>query len=198
MPGIAGRRLLGAALGLLLIVGAAHAGKRRELEELINFALDAEYSHWLVGPVARIASDAEIDAYLRLSDDEAAVAFIDEFWNDRLDASNPWPDQQPRAVFERRSEEADRKFTEGVRLGRRTDRGEIFVVFGEPLEIEYEEEPDSRGGPIEIWRYGKKAPRGLGGEKPKKLYRFNKQDGVTVFYSPSPTVPRRNRRGVIR
>lgn len=179
-------RLFIVALVVALTVSGASAEKRRALEELTNFALGAEYSQWLVGPVSRIAKSTEIDRFLSLTDDREAVEFIDDFWDKRADPSVPWPDKQPRAVFETRVDEADRKFTEGVTRGRRTDRGEIHIVYGPPPEIDYEDDPDSRQGPIEVWRYGKKTEPGLDGEKPKKLYRFVKSGQLTEFYAPSP------------
>jgi GWxTD domain-containing protein len=165
---------------------------------LTNFALGADYAQWLVGPVARIASPREIREFLSLVDDESAAAFVESFWAKRVDPENPWPDQQPEAVFERRAGEADKRFTEGVTLGRRTDRGEIHIVYGPPEEIDYESDPESRYGPIEVWRYGRKAARGLDGARPKNVYRFAKTGELTQFYSPAPSISRRDSRGVIK
>ena len=176
----------------------ARADKRPAREELTNFALGADYAQWLVGPVARIASSKEIREFLSLVDDETAAAFIESFWAKRRDAENPWPDQQPEAVFERRATEADKLFTEGVTLGRRTDRGEIHIVYGPPEEVDYENDPESRYGPIEVWRYGRKAARGLDGERPKKTYRFAKTGELTEFYTSAPSVLKRDSRGVMK
>ena len=192
------RRFIEAMVVCALIVPGADAGKRPQLEELTNFALGGDYAQWLVGPVARIATTKEIGEFLALVDDESAAAFVETFWQRRVDSESPWPDQQPRAVFERRAGEADKRFTEGVTLGRRTDRGEIHIVYGSPEEVDYESDLESRYGPIEVWRFGKKAARGLDGAKPKKIYRFAKTGELTEFYSPSPSIRKTHSRGVIK
>lgn len=190
MRQLAGKRLVGVIVAWALMTPGAWAGKRLALEDLTNFALGPEYAQWLVGPIARIATASEIDRFLELVDDDTAGRFIEDFWDRRSDSSIPWPDQQPRAVFESRASEADRRFTEGVTLGRRTDRGEIHILYGPPAELEYEDDPESRYGPIEVWRYEKKAARGLDGARPKKFYRFAKKGELTVLYSPGPSLPK--------
>jgi GWxTD domain-containing protein len=151
-----------------LLVAAAVAGQA----ELINPFLGPEYARWLVGAVGEIASDSERDEFLLLEEDEDARRFVESFW------------AQPsrsgiRDLYQSRYAEADRRFAEGVYPGGRTDRGAIFVLYGEPEAIEYEEFRDIEEPDVEIWRYTKQADLGLDGKKPKRTYRFVKVGDLT-------------------
>jgi GWxTD domain-containing protein len=184
-PGIAGAALLVlAALVLSIAVGAEAARRRGEPPlELINPRLGPDYSQWLVGPIARLAKPDEIDAYLALADDAAAAAFIQKFWAER----DPAPDRADnplRDAFDKRAAEADKQFTEGGYLGRRTARGTTYVLFGPPTKIDHDISPDPDGPPLEVWRYDSKVTAGLDGERPAKVYRFIRQGDLTVVYVP--------------
>jgi GWxTD domain-containing protein len=173
--------LVAGLVSLFLLVPGLQAAREPSIGELTNFALSPELSQWLVGPVSRIATESEIRQYLAVDDDDAARKFIEDFWRRRQSDEIAWPDEQPRAVFDRRAEEADRLFTEGVNLGRRTDRGGIHVLYGPPAEKKFESDPNIRMGPLEVWEYGKKSEKGLDGKRPKRLYRFVKSGDVTVL-----------------
>ena len=160
---------------------AAAASKVHTAEELFQPFLEGELSHWLVGPVGRLASEDEITAYLRLKTPDEAKQFIDAFWAKR----DPDPSQPGNAVldlFTERAAEADKKFSESAVAGRRTDRGTIHVLYGEPESVDYEEFRDVSGPDVERWRYPKKAEPGLDGRRPEKEYRFAKLDDLTRFY----------------
>lgn len=163
-------------------VGAKGKGKKeRDPDELFNPLLGIEHSHWLVGPIAHLATDEEIDRYLMLTGDEQAVAFVEAFWADR-NQDTPLFTDPPQKIFENRVAEADKRFREGAYPGSRTDRGTIYVLYGEPGSEEYEK-PRKVGDPSpEIWRYDKDAPPGLDGERPQRMYRFIEIDGLTVFF----------------
>lgn len=177
------------ALGLTLPAELQAKKKQRSREELTNFLLGPEMSIWLVGAIGRIASDEEIDAYLRLTSDEDAAAFIDEFWAGRRAPESVWPAAQPQGLYETRAREADRRFGEGARQGRRSDRGVIHVLYGEPEEVKYEVSSRPGQDSIEVWVYGKKAEKGLDGERPKRYYYFVKKGEYTV----ETTAPLRQR-----
>ncbi len=155
--------------------------KRQNPEELTNFLLSPRYSQWLVGPVARIASDEERKTFLNLQVDEEAAAFISDFWQQR-GGDSVFPTKGPKVIFAERKEEADRVFADGTYVGHRTDRGTIFVLYGEPTEIRFEAAPRGRGEFLEIWEYGREVEKGLDGQQPERLYHFVKKDGRTVFY----------------
>lgn len=185
--------LLTCLLVLATATGAVGSKERKPpREDLINFRLGPEYAQWLVGPLYLMATPAERDEFLSLAGDREAAAFVEEFWR-RRDPDPTLFGNQVKALFEQRAEEADRRFREGTRLGRATDRGTIFVLYGEPERIDFDpglarHEPD-----LEVWSYPEDAPPGLDGERPKQRYYFAERDGETVLYTPRAT-----RRSLIR
>lgn len=161
--------------------GGAGAPASRSRAELTNPFLGPEYSAWLIGPVARIATSQEIQGFLALQDDTAAAAFVQAFW-DRRDPSPDKPGNPIREAFDSRAGEADRKYSEAGFLGRRTDRGTIYVIYGPPSKTEFEVSPIPNGPPLEVWTYEAGAPSGLDAKRPAGLYRFIKQGDLTVLY----------------
>jgi GWxTD domain-containing protein len=182
-----------AVLALACLAGAAacsvgSVGSVAAMADLANPFLGPDYSAWLIGPVARIARPDEIKAFLALHDDGEAAAFVQQFWERR----NPKPGQgNPLlARFEERSEVADKKYSEAGLLGRRTDRGTIFILYGPPAKGGFEVARRPTDPPIEVWQYGASAPAGLDGRHPDPFYRFTKRGELTVLYVPRPgTVP---------
>jgi GWxTD domain-containing protein len=185
------RRFVCLSLTALLALSSVLGAKKKQvLEDLINLNLGPEYAQWLGGAIARIATPEEIEAYLELSDDDAAESFIEEFWARRAEPERAWPQQNPRDVFERRAEEADRRFTQAARLGRRTARGRTHVLYGPPAEISWETEKGRSQVPIEVWTYGKGAEPGLDGSRPEIRYYFVSRRGVMEFHSPKRPLSR--------
>ena len=88
----------------------------------------------------------------------------------------------PEQIFDDRAEKADSRYSEATFPGRLTDRGTIYILFGEPEETIFESSQLLAGAPVEVWEYGKGAAKGLTGEKPKKQYRFIEIDGSTTFF----------------
>ena len=175
---------LALAGGLTLAEPAEAKKKPRPREELTNFLLGPELSLWLVGAIGRIASNEEIDRYLQLSSDEQAEAFIEEFWSRRRSADAVWPAKQPQGIYEARAREADRRFSEGARQGRRSDRGTIHILYGEPEEVKYEVASRPGANTIEVWVYPKKGEKGLDGRSPDRYYYFAKRGEYTVETGP--------------
>jgi GWxTD domain-containing protein len=164
--------------------GGGSVAALAESGELANPLLGPEYTAWLIGPVARIASPAEIKAYLALHDDREAADFIQQFWERR----NPRPGSRNPllALFEERAEVADDKFTEAGVIGRRTDRGTILVLYGPPGKTGFEVAARPTEPAIEVWQYAANAPAGLDGKRPQAFYRFAKRGDLTVLYVPRP------------
>jgi GWxTD domain-containing protein len=156
---------------------------RRDAADLANPFLGPEHSVWLVGPIAGLATAAEIEGFLALRDDAAAAAFVEEFWR-RRDPDPGQPGNPARELFGRRAVEADRRWSEAGLGGRRTDRGTIFVLYGEPSETRFDIAPRAEDPPLEVWVYDAEAPPGLDGRRPPGLVRFAKYGEVTTFYSP--------------
>jgi GWxTD domain-containing protein len=170
---------------LLLLLAAGCGGgataPSRSKAELINPALGPDYSAWMVGAASRLATPEEINEFLTLKDDQQAEAFLERFWQKHNPAPNK-PGNPLRQEFERRSANADRQFSESGLLGRRSDRGTIYVLYGLPKKIDHEVSPIRNGPPLEVWIYGTDAPSGLDGNRPAPLYRFVKSGDVTVLY----------------
>jgi GWxTD domain-containing protein len=169
-----------------LVLGLATAPvlarlKTFDAADLTNFRLGPEHAQWLVGPIAHLATEAERRQYLDLTEDSAAEAFIEAFWAHR-GPNLVFPPTGPKYVFEERAIEADRVFSEGTFLGRRTDRGTVFILYGSPQSVEHASSPTRFGPPIEIWNYPKKAENGLDGRRPDRSYGFRMQDSVTRFF----------------
>ncbi|MDH3743530.1 MAG: GWxTD domain-containing protein [Acidobacteriota bacterium] len=192
---------LGLALTLALALSpptVAAKGKRaKELapEDLTNFFLNPSLSQWLVGPMSKIATEEERRRFLALTDDQEAESFIVDFWEVRRDPNRPWPQEQPEGVFDRRARAADRLYSEGTFLGRRTDRGETFILYGPPDSVRYwsGEERRRRTVTIEIWDYSKSAPPGLDMKLPQRQYFFVQKEERTVRYVPRPGQLQSNR-----
>jgi GWxTD domain-containing protein len=177
--------LLGLALMLALPDGAEAAKKKKKkkqsAEQLTNFLLGPRYSQWLVGAIARMATEAEVESYMSLTSDDQATAFVEEFWASRGSGESVWPPvDTPQSIFETRAKEADTIYSEGPRRGRQSDRGAIFILYGEPEEVKYELSSRPNQGPIEVWIYPQSAEAGLDGKQPERFYYFTKQGDYTV------------------
>lgn len=170
------------ALGLAT---SAEAKKPKDPEELFNPLLGVQWSHWLVGPIVEIADEQEIDAFLRLTTDEEAAAFARSFWDKRNEGTAVFK-KTPEDLFKQRTEEADKRFSEGTFPGSRTDRGTTLILYGEPDEITFESPKKLGYPPLEVWEYSKAAEKGLDGNKPKRRIRFVEIKGSTVLYTGQP------------
>jgi GWxTD domain-containing protein len=125
--------------------------------------LHGTYKTWLDVDVKWIITDQERKAFLSLSNDEERDAFIEQFWQRR----NPDPDSPENTFREehyRRIAYANEHFAAG-KPGWMTDRGMIYIKFGQPDDIEshpsggtYERPIEEGGGetstyPFETWHY---------------------------------------------
>lgn len=181
-----------------LTVTPADAKKKKNKKptdpiELFNPLLGLDYSHWLVGPIVEIATVEEVETYLALTNDEEASAFVASFWAKRAEGLSFF-DKKPQQIFQERSAEADKRFSEGETPGRQTDRGKVWILYGEPSEVEFKEPREVKAPTLEAWTYGENIEEGLDGEKPKTLYRFVDVDGAKVFYTNQKRRPDHFRR----
>lgn len=182
-----------ALLGVFLAAAPATSGlKRYESADLTNFFLGPELAQWLVGPIAHLASEKERRDYLALNQDSEAEAFVADFW-ERRGPNLVFPPTGPKVTFYERAQEADRTYTEGTHLGRRTDRGTVFILYGPPDSIEFGSSPTRGGEPVEVWNYSVRE-KGLDGNKPDRRYAFRKQENLTEFFPLSGVkIPRKTR-----
>ncbi len=126
---------------------------------------ETPYKKWLDQEVVYIVSDAERQAFRRLTTDEEREKFIEQFWLRR----DPTPDTEKNEYREehyRRIAYANENFgvANGV-PGWKTDRGMIYIKYGPPDERDehrtggvYQRPIEEGGGqtttvPFEKWRY---------------------------------------------
>ena len=98
-----------------------------------------------------IATNPEVDKYKALSTEAAKREFIYNFWKARDE--NPSDDRNETYIdYTKRVSDSDGRFSALGKDGWKTDRGRVFIIYGEPSEIErHPNETDSR--PYEIWKY---------------------------------------------
>lgn len=98
-----------------------------------------------------IAIKQEIDQWARLSEEDSKRKFLVKFWKARI--YNPeYPGQNFKNEYFSRIEYASQQYSSFRREGWRTDRGRIYVLFGEPSEIQrFPNEPEMK--PYQIWKY---------------------------------------------
>jgi GWxTD domain-containing protein len=98
-----------------------------------------------------VATNPETDRYKALSTEEAKREFIYTFWKARDE--NPADDRNENYLnYVKRVNDSDARFSALGKKGWKTDRGRVFIIYGEPSEIQrYPNTTDAR--PYEIWRY---------------------------------------------
>lgn len=142
-----------------MTAGAAFAqDPRKEEREAAKY-----YDKWLNQDVVYLISDEERDVFEKLTTAEEKDRFIEEFWRrrdtDLTTALNEYKEEHYRRIAY-----ANRAFGSGI-PGWKTDRGRIYIMFGEPAQKEYYAgggtyvRPSYEGGgrtatyPFELWRY---------------------------------------------
>ena len=98
-----------------------------------------------------IAAGGEIDQYNSLNGKEGKQKFILQFWNQR-DTEPSTPQNEFFMEYLKRVEYSNQHFKALGKKGWRTDRGRVFLKYGEPSEIErFPNQIDTK--PYEIWYY---------------------------------------------
>lgn len=164
------RAILATMAWILLLTSLPLAAQRREqpqnnnnnrsrAQELANRAL----KRWLDEDVAYVITNEERTAFNRLQTDEEREQFIEQFWLRR----DPTPDSIENEFREDhygRIAYANERYASGI-PGWKSDRGRIYIIHGEPAEIEshpsggtYQRPIEEGGGttstfPFETWRY---------------------------------------------
>lgn len=112
----------------------------------------------LVAPLVYVADAGEMGVYRGLTV-EGKRRWLREFWR-RRDPTPDTPANEAQGGFYRRIAEANRRFRErgsAAIPGWRTDRGRIFMVYGEPDEFLRRPSSGPRG-PWEAWKYSRGRP----------------------------------------
>lgn len=98
-----------------------------------------------------IATSQEIDKYKKLNGVDGKREFLFDFWNGR-DRDPSTKENEYFYDYLQRVESATSRFSSMQKAGWKTDRGRVFIIYGEPSEIErYPNQIESR--PYEIWYY---------------------------------------------
>ena len=148
-------RILIAVLAAWAAIGVPVAsGQRPEAK------LPPTYQAWLEDEVAYIIAPAEREVFLKLASDRERDLFIDAFWKQR-DPTPGTPDNEFKKEHARRLAHADRYLgRDSTRPGRRTDRGRVYIILGEPQDTQMFVGKSSTYD-AEVWFYQGKTDLGL-------------------------------------
>jgi GWxTD domain-containing protein len=98
-----------------------------------------------------VAGSQEINQWDKISDTQAKRSFLFNFWKAR-DLNINTPVNEYKREYFIRVEKANAQFGTMQKRGWKTDRGRVFITYGEPSEIErYPNQVDTK--PYEIWYY---------------------------------------------
>jgi len=124
--------------------------------------LTPKYRIWLEEEVVYIISSKEKDIFLQLSSDKERDIFINAFWKAR-DPNLVTPENEFKDEHYERLAYANKFLGRGVPSpGWRTDQGRMYIILGEPQQVDkYENE--SQIIPTEVWFYQGKMGHGLPG-----------------------------------
>jgi GWxTD domain-containing protein len=150
-------------------------------------ALPAAHKKWLDEEVVYIITPLEREVFLKLQADRERDLFIDAFWKHRDPTPNTL-ENEFRTEHYRRITYANKYYGRSAPMpGWMTDRGRIYIVLGEPMNIE---RFDNKSGiyPVEIWFYQNKESYGL--PTGFNIVFFQKSGlGDFKLYSPSSDGP---------
>lgn len=98
-----------------------------------------------------IASGQEIDQYEKIDSVDAKRKYLFEFWN-RRDNNPNQPGNSFKKTYMNRLNYVQGNFGNSYREGYKTDRGRVYLTYGEPDQIDrYPNESEYK--PFEIWTY---------------------------------------------
>ena len=98
-----------------------------------------------------ISSSAEIDKYDKINTTEGKREFLYNFWKDR-DNDPSTPGNEFYKLYLTKVTLSNQRYGSLSRIGWKSDRGRVFIMHGEPSEIErYPNQVDTK--PYEIWYY---------------------------------------------
>jgi GWxTD domain-containing protein len=139
------------AAAYFLIAGAADAQKPK---------IPETYQKWLDEEVVYLITPLERDVFLKLQSDRERDLFIEAFWKHR-DPTPDTPLNEAKNEHYRRLNYANRYYGRSAgKPGWKTDRGRIYIILGEPNDIQ-KFEGKTMIYPAEIWFYQNKENLGL-------------------------------------
>ncbi len=98
-----------------------------------------------------IATNSELDQYEKLDEIDSKREFLFNFWQ-RRDPVASTPDNEFRREFEDRVKFVENRFKTFNKTGAKTDRGRVYLQYGEPDEMEMHPN-DYDKKPYEVWYY---------------------------------------------
>jgi len=113
----------------------------------------------LYSPLILLAPSGELGVYRALTV-EGKRRFLRDFWRKR-DPTPETPVNERMAAFYKRIGDADQRFREGGAAevpGWRTDRGRIFILYGDPDDV-LRRPQSGTSYPWEMWKYTKSRPQ---------------------------------------
>ncbi|MGM0466766.1 MAG: GWxTD domain-containing protein [Acidobacteriota bacterium] len=144
--------------------------------------LPPSYKKWLQEEVVYIISSVEKEVFLKLDSNQERDQFIKAFWKHRDPTLNTEENEYKKEHF-RRIEYANQYFGREIpKPGWRTDRGRIYIILGEPDDIQTFDAKRELY-PTEVWFYQGMEDKGL----PQALQLVFFQDkghGEYKLYSP--------------
>ena len=162
----------------LLVVAALDAGQAASKPRL-----PAAHRAWLEEEAVYIITATERSVFLKLQSDRERDIFIEAFWRQR-DPTPGTPENEFKTEHFRRIAYADRVLGRVTsRPGWKTDRGRIYIILGEPRDIEKYEGKASTYD-TEVWFYQGLTDLGL---PPAFYVVFFKASGSGEFRLYSPT-----------
>ncbi|MEW6455437.1 MAG: GWxTD domain-containing protein [Acidobacteriota bacterium] len=150
-------------------------------------SLSEKWKKWLEEEVVYITSPKEKEIFLSLKSDRERETFVEAFWLQR-DPTPGTPANEFKEEHYRRIEYVN-KFLgrDTVRPGWMTDRGRVYIVLGEPMEIQRYETYQNIY-PAELWYYHGDTSLGF---PPYFYILFYKDKGIGEYklYSPAGDGP---------
>lgn len=114
--------------------------------------LPFKYKKWLEEEVVYIISEKEREVFLSLQTDRERDVFIEAFWKHRDPTPNT-PENEFKTEHYRRIKFANERFgRETATPGWRTEMGRIYIILGEPRQIDRLEN-ESELYPTQVWFY---------------------------------------------
>ena len=174
------RVILGSLLPVLLACGFSTRSFAQD-EQLER--LSPEHRVWLEEEVVYIILEREREVFLSLETVAERNSFIEAFWRKR-DPNSATPENEFQVEHYRRFEYANKFLGRETFLpGWKTDRGEMYILLGEPVEIQnFDGYNDIRE--VQLWFYQ--------GDVTRRFRHFfvSCSSSVTTWVPTSSTIPR--------
>ncbi len=125
-----------------------------------NDDLPVRFNKWLKEEVVYIIAPVEKEVFLKLQTDRERELFIEAFWRHR-DPTPGTPENELKTEHYRRINYVNHFFGRGTpKPGWKTDRGRMYIILGEPGDIQ-SFEGKSMTYPAQVWFYQGKTKLGL-------------------------------------